>query len=325
MNVMVTGGAGYIGSAVARVLEREGHAVAVLDSLVTGHRAAVRPQVPFFHVDTRDTAAVRAALEAHRADAVVHLAAISQVGTSVKEPRAYFDNNVVGALSLLDAMLDVGVRDIVFSSTAAVYGEPDHCPILENAPTRPVSPYGETKRMIEQVLHRYGVAYGLRHTSLRYFNAAGALPDAGEDHRPETHLIPRLLQLAQGRGEPVTVFGTDYPTRDGTCVRDYIHVGDLARAHVLALGALSAEGRVYNLGCGGGFTVNEVLTAARKVTGHPIPVAIGPRREGDPAELVASSARIGAELGWAPEYPEIEDILASAWDWMQRHPHGWPG
>ncbi len=324
MNVLVTGGAGYIGSAVARVLEGEGHTVAVLDSLVTGHRAAVAPGVPFFHADTRDKAAVRAALEAHRAEAVVHLAAISQVGTSVREPRAYFDNNVVGALSLFDAMLDVGVRDIVFSSTAAVYGEPDQCPIVEESPTRPVSPYGDTKLMIEQVLARYGAAYGLRHACLRYFNAAGALPDAGEDHRPETHLIPRLLQLAQGRGEPVSVFGTDYPTRDGTCVRDYIHVGDLARAHVLALGALRAEGRVYNLGCGGGFTVNEVLTAAQRVTGHPIPVAYGPRREGDPAELVASSARIGKELGWVPRHAGIEEILASAWDWMQRHPLGWP-
>ncbi len=325
MNVLVTGGAGYIGSAVARVLVQEGHSVAVYDSLVTGHRAAVARDMRLFEGDTRDTSAVRAALQEHRAEAVVHLAAISQVGTSVLEPRAYFDNNVRGALSLLDAMLDLGVRDLVFSSTAAVYGEPDRCPILEDAPTRPVSPYGETKRMIEQVLARYGHAYGLRHTSLRYFNAAGALPDAGEDHRPETHLIPRLLLLAQGRGEPVTVFGTDYPTRDGTCVRDYIHVADLARAHTLALGALSAEGRVYNLGCGGGFTVGEVLAAARTVTGQPIPVAYGPRRDGDPAELVASSERITAELGWVPRHPGIEDILASAWDWMQRNPHGWQG
>jgi UDP-glucose 4-epimerase len=307
------------------VLAEEGHAVAVLDSLVTGHRAAVAPGVRFFHTDTRDTEGVRLALAAHRADAVVHLAAISQVGTSVREPRAYFDNNVRGALSLLDAMLDQGVRDIVFSSTAAVYGEPDRCPIEETAPTRPVSPYGDTKLMIEQVLDRYGRAYGLRHTSLRYFNAAGALADAGEDHRPETHLIPRLLQLALGRGEPVSVFGDDYPTRDGTAVRDYIHVGDLARAHVLALGALSDTGRVYNLGCGGGFTVNEVLAAARAVTGHAIPVTYGPRRAGDPAELVASSARIREELGWAPRHPGLEDILGSAWAWMRGHPDGWPG
>jgi UDP-glucose 4-epimerase len=325
MNVLVTGGAGYIGSAVARILASQGHRVAVLDSLVTGHLAAVAAGTRFFQTDTRDAAGVRQALEDHRAEAVVHLAAISQVGTSVREPRAYFDNNVRGALSLLDAMLDVGVRDIVFSSTAAVYGEPDACPLVEEAPTRPVSPYGDTKLMVERVLARYGQAYGLRHTSLRYFNAAGALPDAGEDHRPETHLIPRLLQLAQGRGEPVTVFGTDYPTRDGTCVRDYIHVADLANAHALALGSLSAEGRIYNLGCGGGFTVNEVVTAARAITGREIPVGYGPRRDGDPAELVASSDRIRAELGWVPEHPAIDDILDSAWTWMQRHPGGWPG
>ncbi len=325
MNVLVTGGAGYIGSAVVRVLLREGHEVVVFDSLVTGHRAAVPRGVRLVEGDTRDGAAVRAALRGAKAEAVVHLAAISQVGASVLDPRAYFDNNVGGALSLLAAMLDEQVGRIVFSSTAAVYGEPESCPIPEDAPTRPVSPYGDSKRMIETVLGRYGAAYGLRHASLRYFNAAGAMSDAGEDHRPETHLIPRIFQSALGSGPELTVFGRDYPTPDGTCIRDYVHVEDLARAHTLALSALSAEGRVYNLGCGGGFSVEEVLVAARRVTGRPIPVREGPRREGDPAVLVASSARIAAELGWAPEHPGLDGILDSAWAWMQRNPGGYRG
>lgn len=323
MNVLVTGGAGYIGSVVTRVLGREGHDVAVLDSLITGHRGAVPRDVRLVVADTRDTDAVRTALRDHRADAVVHLAAISQVGTSVLDPRGYFDNNVRGSLSLFDAMLAENVGRIVFSSTAAVYGEPEVCPIEESAPTVPKSPYGDTKRMIETVLQRYGVAYGIEHTSLRYFNAAGAQPDAGEDHRPETHLIPKLFQSALGLAPPVTVFGTDYPTPDGTCVRDYIHVEDLARAHTLALGALHREGRVYNLGCGGGFSVQQVLDAARRVSGCPIEVQRGARREGDPAILVASSARIAAELGWAPQYPGIDDILAHAWAWITAHPNGY--
>lgn len=323
MNVLVTGGAGYIGSVVTRVLQREGHDVVVLDSLVTGHRGAIPKGVRLVEADTRDTEAVRVALRDHRAEAVVHLAAISQVGTSVVNPRAYFDNNVRGALSLLDAMLAENVGQIVFSSTAAVYGEPEVCPIEEDAPTQPKSPYGDTKRMIETVLQRYGAAYGLEHTSLRYFNAAGALPDAGEDHRPETHLIPKLFQSALGLAPPVTVFGTDYPTPDGTCIRDYIHVEDLARAHTLALGALHREGRVYNLGCGGGFSVQQVLDAARRVSRRPIEVVLGARRDGDPAILVASSARITTELGWTPEHPGIDEILCAAWEWMVSRPQGY--
>lgn len=323
MNVLVTGGAGYIGSAVTRVLQREGHEIVVLDNLVTGHRSAVPTGVPLVEADTRDTATVRRALKEHRTEAVVHLAAISQVGTSVIDPRAYFDNNVRGALSMLDAMLAEQVGRVVFSSTAAVYGDPDAGPIDESAPTFPKSPYGDTKRMIETILDRYGSAYGLRHTSLRYFNAAGALPDAGEDHRPETHLIPKLFQSALQLGPRVTVFGTDYPTPDGSCIRDYIHVEDLARAHTLALLGPSGLGNVYNLGCGGGFSVHEVLSAARRVCGRPIEVDMGPRREGDAAVLVASSARASAELGWTPVHVAIDDILASAWEWMAAHPHGY--
>jgi UDP-glucose 4-epimerase len=271
----------------------------------------------------RDTDMLRRALRESRTEAVVHLAAISQVGTSVLEPRAYFDNNVRGALSLLDAMLDTGVGTIVFSSTAAVYGEPEVSPIEESTPLAPKSPYGDTKRMIETVLERYGTAYGLRHTSLRYFNAAGALPDCGEDHRPETHLIPRILQSALGLGPRLCVYGTDYPTPDGTCIRDYIHVADLAQAHALALRAPAGASTVFNLGSGGGFTVAEVLAAARKVTGRPIPVDYGPRRAGDPAALVASSARIRKELGWKPMFEGLAPILESAWHWHQSAPHGY--
>lgn len=323
MRVLVTGGAGYIGSAVLRVLLAEGHEVVVLDNLVTGHRRAVPAAIAFVHADTRDTSTVRQALRDHRVEAVVHLAAISQVGTSVRHPRDYFDNNVRGSLALLDAMLAEGVGRLVFSSTAAVYGDPDTCPIDETAPTRPKSPYGDSKRFVETVLARYGEAYGLQHTSLRYFNAAGAFPDAGEDHRPETHLIPLVLAAAAGKGPPVTLFGEDYPTPDGTCVRDYVHVADLARAHALALAA-PAPGAIYNLGSGGGHTVREVLEAAERVTGRPVPVVRGARREGDPATLVASSARIGRELGWAPRAAGLEDILASAWAWLQAAPDGYP-
>lgn len=325
MRVLVTGGAGYIGSVVVEELLSRGDEVVVLDNLCTGHRAAVHPDARFVQGDTRDTPAVTRLLREARIDAVVHMAAHSQVGTSVSDPRSYFDNNVRGGLALLDAMADVGVGRIVFSSTAAVYGEPDHCPIDEGAATRPTSPYGDTKLMLETVLGRYDAAYGLRYAALRYFNAAGASARAGEDHRPETHLIPRLLVAARDGGPAATLFGTDYPTRDGTCVRDYIHVLDLARAHVLALGALGERSRVYNLGNGDGYTVREVVEAAERVTGRTVPVVVGPRRAGDPATLVASSRRIREELGWSPRYPGLDGIIGSAWEWMRRYPQGWPG
>lgn len=323
MRVLVTGGAGYIGSVVTRELLAAGHAAVVLDNLVTGHRESVPAGVPLVEADTRDGAAVRRCLRDHRVEAVVHMAAISQVGTSVIQPREYYDNNVRGGLSLFDAMLDEGVGRVVFSSTAAVYGEPERVPIEENAVTRPTSPYGDTKLFLETALQRYGAAYGLRAACLRYFNAAGAHAEAGEDHRPETHLVPLVLQAALGTGRPITIFGTDYPTADGTAVRDYLHVVDLARAHLLALEATAERSCTYNLGSGTGFSVRQVVHAARRVTGRDIPVLDGPRRAGDPAVLVASSTRIRAELGWTPRHDDIEAIIASAWAWTQSHPRGY--
>jgi UDP-glucose 4-epimerase len=323
MRVLVTGGAGYIGSVVVELLVEAGHRVVVLDNLATGHRRAVHPDAAFAEGDTRDRARVEAVLAEHAVEAVVHMAAISQVGTSVIDPRAYFDNNVRGALTLLDAMLARSVGRVVFSSTASVYGQPERLPVDEGAALRPTSPYGDTKLFIETVLNRYDAAYGLRYAALRYFNAAGASTRFGEDHRPETHLIPRLLAVAAGADDPVTVFGDDYETRDGTCVRDYIHVVDLARAHLLALAALDQGSLTYNLGCGGGYTVSEVIAAARRVTGHPVPVTVGPRRAGDPAVLVASSERIQRELGWAPQRADLDRIIGSAWAWKQRFPQGY--
>lgn len=322
MRVLVTGGAGYIGSVVAEQLLNFGDEVTVYDALSTGHRAAVPPGARFVHADLADRSALRAALEG--VDAVVHMAAVSLVGVSVKDPAAYYAQNVVLGLGLLDAMRDAGVGRIVFSSSASVYGEPEKQPVEEDDATRPTSPYGETKLALERALHWYDQAYGLRYASLRYFNAAGASARSGEDHDPETHLIPRVLKAALGTGPPITVFGTDYPTRDGTGVRDYVHVLDLADAHVLALHGIGARSRIYNLGCGGeGYSVREVIATARQITGREVPVAYGPRRGGDPAVLVASSARIRAELGWAPKRDALHAIVGSAWDWMQRHPHGW--
>lgn len=318
MRVLVTGGAGYIGSVVTRELLEAGHEAVVLDSLVTGHREAVPRGVPFVEADTRDGVAVRRCLREHRVEAVVHMAAISQVGTSVQQPRLYFDNNVVGGLSLFDAMVDEGVRRVVFSSTAAVYGEPEVVPVDESAPTRPTSPYGDTKLFLETALRRYEVAYGMKSASLRYFNAAGAHAEAGEDHQPETHLVPLVLEAALGRGPGLRVFGTDYPTPDGTAIRDYLHVVDLARAHLLALDATASRSVVYNLGSGTGFSVHQVIEAARRVTGRDIPVSLAERRAGDPAVLVASSRRIRAELGWVPQFDDIEVIIESAWRWARR-------
>jgi UDP-glucose 4-epimerase len=321
MRVLVTGGAGYIGSVVVEELVRDGHQVVVLDNLSKGHAGAVDPAATLVRGDLRDRAAVRGALQG--VEAVVHMAADSLVGESVERPDRYYDNNVGAGLSLLAAMVEARVRRLVFSSTAAVYGEPEKQPIAEDDRLQPTNPYGETKLAFERALPWYEGAYGLRWASLRYFNAAGASERCGEAHDPETHLIPIVLQAAAGRRRAVTIHGEDYPTRDGTCVRDYIHVVDLARAHVLALGGLARGSRVYNLGCGGrGHTVREVIDAARAVTGRDIRVEVGPRRPGDPAVLVASSDRIHSELGWSPSRGAIEDIVGSAWRWMQRHPHG---
>ncbi len=323
MRVLVTGGAGYIGGVVARELLAEGHEVVVYDSLYKGHRDAVPEGAAFVQADLLDGLTLRNTLGHHRVDAVVHLAADSLVGESIADPAKYYRNNVQAGLSLLDAMRDLKVGRLVFSSTVSVYGEPEKQPISETDPTSPINPYGETKLAFEKALGWYGNAYGLRSTSLRYFNAAGATEHNGERHVPETHLIPLVLHVAAGRLSEITVFGDDYPTKDGTCVRDYIHVVDLARAHVLVLGALSRPdggGRVYNLGCGGtGYSVREVIDVARRVTGKEIPVRVGPRRPGDPAMLIASSDRIVRELGWRPTMPDLGDIIDSAWRWMR----GW--
>lgn len=321
MRVAVTGGAGYIGSVVTEVLASDGHEVLVLDNLVKGHRDAVIPDAHFVEIDLANRCGVTNALAAFRADAVIHMAAYSLVGESMTDPGKYYENNVVTGLSLLESMREAGVGRLVFSSTAAVYGEPARQPIEESDATEPTNPYGETKLAFEGALRWYAGANRLSSVSLRYFNAAGATMRNGERHDPETHLIPLVLRTAARRLAHVTIFGDDYPTHDGTCVRDYIHVHDLARAHVLALAPLAEPGvcRAYNLGCGGrGYSVREVVETARRVTGRPIPTQLAARRSGDPATLVARSDRIGRELGWTPAHQQLETIVTSAWDWMMR-------
>ncbi|HUS64460.1 MAG TPA: UDP-glucose 4-epimerase GalE [Kofleriaceae bacterium] len=319
MRVLVTGGAGYIGSIVAEELVRFGYHTVVYDNLVKGHRDAVRPPAELVEGDLLDTDRVRATLRQHRIDAVIHMAAESLVGESMIDPGRYYRANVLGGLSLLEAMTATEVGTLVFSSTAAVYGEPAKQPIEESDPTRPSNTYGETKLAFERALAWFERAHGLRYVSLRYFNAAGASEHNGERHHPETHLIPLVLQAAAGQRREVAVYGDDYPTPDGTCVRDYIHVLDLARAHVLAMNALTdgAESAIYNLGCGGaGYSVKEVIAVAERVTGRRIPVTISARRAGDPAVLIASSARIVRELKWAPARQALAAIIESAWRWL---------
>jgi len=329
MRVLVTGGAGYIGSVVAAQLLRDGHEVTVYDNLYKGHQGAVPAGARFVQGDLFDSDLLARTLrgEVHHGDgpidAVMHFAALSLVGESVAEPALYFRNNVAGTLNLLDAMRGAGVARLIFSSTAAVYGQPVSTPIYEDAELRPINPYGESKLMVETLLRRYDEAYGLRAVALRYFNAAGAAGPLGEDHHPETHLIPNVLAVALGHAEAVRVFGTDYPTADGTAVRDYIHVSDLARAHIMALEVTNERGAVYNLGNGLGFSVRQVVEAARAVTGHPIPVEEVERRAGDPAVLVAAAERIQQQLGWQPSFPDIASIIGSAWAWHQSHPNGY--
>lgn len=324
MRVLVTGGAGYIGSHAVRELLESGHDVTVLDNLATGHREAVDARAIFIKGDTADHELVSKTLRDSKIDAVLHFAAFIEVGESVQDPGKYYRNNFAAPLELLGAMRDVGVKKIVFSSTAAVYGNPTRVPIQEEDVRAPINPYGRSKMMTEMAIEDASKAYGLGYAILRYFNVAGASPDAtiGEAHEPESHLIPRILMAARDGGT-VGIFGTDYRTADGTCVRDYVHVVDLVRAHILALGAIKeGEGHVYNLGSEKGFSVLEVIEACREATGLAIPAVEHPRRAGDPDTLVASSARI-RELGWQPQYADIKTIIKHAWAWHQSHPRGY--
>jgi UDP-glucose-4-epimerase GalE len=324
--VLVTGGAGYIGSHAVRALAEAGHAVVVLDNLSAGHAGAIASGVPLVTCDMHETARVVEALEAHRIDAVMHFAAWLDVGASVSDPLGYYRNNVTGTLSVLDAMRQTGVRQFIFSSTCATYGEPTRVPMDESLETRPINAYGETKLAVERALPHMERAHGIRFVALRYFNAAGAHPDGtiGEDHDPEIHLIPRAIQAATG-GAPLKVFGEDYPTPDGTCLRDYIHVCDLADAHVRALDALSggAASAVYNVGTGTPHSVRAVIETVSRVVGRPVSWEPAARRPGDPAALFASSARIQQALGWRPRYVDLETIVQHAWRWHAAHPRGY--
>ncbi len=321
MNLLVTGGAGYIGSICVEQLLEAGHAVTVFDNLTEGHRQAVDPRAKLIVGDLQQRADIDGALETARPEAVMHFAANALVGESMENPSKYFRNNVYGGLNLLDAMLAAGCKRFVFSSTCATFGPPDRLPIDETLPQRPINPYGESKLMFEKVLRWYDEIHGLKFVALRYFNAAGATEKYGEDHRIETHLIPNVLKVALGQKDHVEMYGTDYETPDGTCVRDYIHIVDLAQAHILALG--TKESAFYNLGTGGGTSVREVIATCEKVTGKPIKVVAKPRRPGDPARLIAGSEKVQRELGWAPKFESIERIVESAWAWHGRHPQGY--
>ncbi|PYZ97530.1 UDP-glucose 4-epimerase GalE [Alteribacter lacisalsi] len=327
MAVLVCGGAGYIGSHAALALLEKNEEVVVVDNLQTGHKDAVSEGAKLYSGDLRDEAFLNTVFEENDIESVIHFAADSLVGVSMEEPLQYYSNNVYGAMCLLSAMKEHGVSRIVFSSTAAAYGEPVSVPIQETDPTVPGNPYGETKLAIEKMLKWCGEAYGIRSISLRYFNVAGADMSGriGEDHTPETHLIPIVLQVALGQRDKIMIFGDDYHTPDGTCIRDYIHVSDLIDAHLLALGRLrdGHGSSVYNLGNGNGFSVKEVIETARKVTGREIPAELAPRRAGDPARLVASSDKARSELGWEPAYPELEKIIDSAWNWHRQRPNGY--
>ncbi len=327
MRVLVTGGAGYIGSHAVRELINSGHSVTVLDNLSNGHEEALDPRANFIHGSTGDMDLLLQRLHAHQIEAVMHFAADIEVGESVTNPYKYYNNNFSHALNLLHAMMKVGIKKFVFSSTAAVYGNPERTPIEETQRRQPINPYGRSKMMTEMAIEDFSHAHGLAYTILRYFNVAGASPDAsiGEDHQPESHLIPRILQAARDGGE-VKIFGTDYDTEDGTCIRDYVHVVDLARAHVLALEKMEeGKGNIYNVGSENGFSVREVIAACEEVVGRKLQVKEEQRRPGDPAILVASSACICRELGWNPLYPKIHTIVQHAWHWHSTHPHGYRG
>jgi len=327
MNVMVAGGAGYIGSHAVKQLIESGHHVVAVDNLFRGHRRAVHPGAVFQRVSLADAAALTGLLREHRIDCVMHFAALAYVGESMADPLSYYENNTAGTIRLLQAMKAAGCKRMVFSSTCATYGEPQTTPIVETAPQEPINPYGWSKWCVERVLKDYAASDPeFAFVSLRYFNVAGAAADGslGEEHDPETHLIPLLLLAALGRREPAMVFGTDYPTPDGTCIRDYIHVEDLCDAHILAMDALApGDRRFYNLGIGRGYSVREVVEAARRVTGMEVPVRFGDRRPGDPAVLFADAQKIRRELGWKPRYTELDPIIATAWGWFKNHPRGY--
>ncbi len=325
MKILVTGGAGYIGSIVVEELIKQGDEVVVFDNLYFGHREAVHPQASFVEGDLGDRAAVKALFDTHNVQAVMHFASHTLVGESMEHPFMYIGENVTNGLNLLQEAVEHGVRKFILSSTANLFDDPERMPIDEAERIVPGSPYGESKNILERMLYWLDRTKDFRYAALRYFNAAGASPTGqrGEDHTPETHLIPLVLQVALGQRDNIVIFGDDYPTRDGTCVRDYIHITDLAQAHILALKALDQGSRTYNLGNGQGFTVKEVIETARKVTGHPIPAIAGPRRPGDPATLIASSDKIKRELGWEPQFPELQIIIETAWRWHSTHPRGY--
>jgi len=321
MKILVVGGAGYIGSVCTELLLDEGHTVGVFDNLSEGHRGAIDPRAEFVEGDLAERNQIELALTQLKPDAVMHFAASALVGESMENPSKYFRNNIGNGLNLLDAMLAHGVKRFVFSSTCATFGPPDRLPIDETLPQRPINPYGESKLSFEKILRWYGEIHGLQFVSLRYFNAAGASENFGEEHRVETHLIPNVLKVALGQKPHVEIYGTDYDTPDGTCVRDYIHILDLSRAHILALS--SSRSDFYNLGTGGGTSVREVIESCRKITGHKIPVVEKPRRPGDPPKLIAASEKAQRELGWRPQFQSIDTIIESAWRWHQKFPNGY--
>ncbi|WP_179394850.1 UDP-glucose 4-epimerase GalE [Lacticaseibacillus absianus] len=326
MTIAVLGGAGYIGSHTVAQLIKHGEDVVVLDNLITGHRKAVDPKARFYQGDIRDYKFLSQVFRQEKIDGIIHFAAFSIVPESMKDPLKYFDNNTGGMITLLEAMHEFGINKIVFSSTAATYGEPQSIPIKEDDPQIPTNPYGESKLAMEKIMHWADVAYGIKFVALRYFNVAGAMPDGriGEDHHPETHLIPIILQVAAGTRDGLQIFGDDYPTPDGTNVRDYVHVVDLADAHILAMQYLSAghDSDAFNLGSATGFSNLQILEAARKVTGQPIPATIGPRRPGDPSTLIAASDKARKVLNWQPQYDDVEAIIATAWNWHEHKPEG---
>jgi UDP-glucose 4-epimerase len=325
MNILVTGAAGYIGSVITEKLVEQGNHVIALDNLSQGHKEAIVPEAEFIRGDLQDLQCLEQLFAGYKIDAVMHLAADALVGESMMDPSKYFQNNVFYGMNLLNTMIKHKVFKMIFSSSCSIYGEPEHIPIDENQPKNPINPYGESKLIFEKMLYWYAQVYELCSISLRYFNAAGATERLGEDHDPETHLIPIILKVALKQMDHIPVFGTDYPTKDGSCIRDYIHIADIARAHIIALEHLGnkPQYKAYNLGHGKGYSVLEVIEAVRRISNTEIPVSIRDRRKGDPAILIASSDHARKELGWKPDYPDLESIVSSAWDWKKKYPNGY--